>query len=619
MGTRGLKCLGKQLVHSIPTDPREYQEWLKEKRQMVNEWDDRYDRFLSIPADISEKKQKQISQLDEGFWAVKDDEKPYWQRPDFVLERYPPSFIAPLNDLFIKWVYTINLDQEVFSINNEVHYRLAEVGEIEGLFDIVYEEDYRVRLAPPKYRMSLALDDIFVLDYLAKSVFPNRKLVQPLNINNMPWNKRHGAIFRTLLFSTYRQNSQDEIEKGLSATLLQWRTEDFAFRELAYSILCLAVGGAYMTTMEQNEITQDIAYGFSSYEPAYQDKMHQPDGKGDEADIPGSHVKQDSSPELISQLLSGAHLEGLTPGASPNNTTYWFGGALIVLTTRLQEPQALERGLHKIAYHQQRLNGRTLNAVLMSIEHIVLVKTFDNGQLQHSAAMPLFKITKHSSTGDIDRPPPETEADIWNSEGRAERDLEQHAVWLSRHPHTDGDPATTFQALINFFDTLAYERLAPARVGEGSFPGEIYKIIIEHVLDLPTRHACMEVSRTFRDSCLQNLLIREDIMLLPSESCTSCIKPHIAPKMFKIRDPKAGIESRVAFVNDGEHMDWVQQGFMHILVGSEHNRKSILPFYFQFKSVEPNNQLESFESTLQTERHGHDMELVKHINMVFSG
>ncbi|KAL8788906.1 MAG: hypothetical protein Q9213_001429 [Squamulea squamosa] len=567
------QSLGKHLVNSIPTDLMKYQRWLQEKRQMVNDYDDRYDRFLSVPADINEQNRKQTSGRDEDLGAAEDSEpsatvsKLSWQCPDFVDLCHPPSFVAPLNDLFIEWVYTINLDQEVFSINNKVHYHLAMVGEIGDSFETVYNAngDYHVHLGPPKYRASLALDEIIVKDYAAKPVFTSRKLVQPLNIGNIPWNKRHGAIFRTLLFSIYRHSRQNEIENGLAATLLQWHTDDFAFRELAYSLLCLA--------------------------PSDKDKMHQHTGKGDDADKTRCHTKQDSHPEYISELLSGAHLEGLMPGASPNTTVYWFGGALVILTTRLQDPLALERGLHQIAHHKQRLNGRTFNAILLSIEHIVLVKMFTNGRIQHTAAMPLFKITTHSSIGVTEDPPPTTEANICSSPERATRNLEEHASSLSRHPHSDDDPDATFHALIAFFDALAYDSLAPAGIGEGCLPGEIYKLIIQHVLDPPTRHACMEVSRTFRDICLQDLLIGENIMLLPSEPCKSCIYPHITPEWFTIRDLKAGVESLVVIVDDEHYRKPGEQDYMHVLVGSEYNRKSLLPFLVGFLRLEIDDQL----------------------------
>ena len=55
---------------------------------------------------------------------------------------------------------------------------------------------------------------------------PPRKLVRAKGIGSIPWSKRLSAIYRTLLFSDFRA------QKGLSATLLDWQAEDFAFPRL---------------------------------------------------------------------------------------------------------------------------------------------------------------------------------------------------------------------------------------------------------------------------------------------------------------------------------------------------------------------------------------------------
>lgn len=86
-----------------------------------------------MPADIEEKKRKRTSDHDEDFWAESDDdtystaEECLWRCPDFGNEDLPPCFVAPLNDIFIEFVYTIKLEQEVLSVNNEVHCPLANL------------------------------------------------------------------------------------------------------------------------------------------------------------------------------------------------------------------------------------------------------------------------------------------------------------------------------------------------------------------------------------------------------------------------------------------------------------------------------------------------------------
>ena len=41
-----------------------------------------------------------------------------------------PSFLVPLNDLYIEWVYIPDLDREIFSVNNGAHFKLDKVPHI---------------------------------------------------------------------------------------------------------------------------------------------------------------------------------------------------------------------------------------------------------------------------------------------------------------------------------------------------------------------------------------------------------------------------------------------------------------------------------------------------------
>jgi len=56
--------------------------------------------------------------------AVEPDTKASWKDLDF--ER-PPTWFAPLNNVMIEWVYIIDLDRELFSVNNGAHFRLDQI------------------------------------------------------------------------------------------------------------------------------------------------------------------------------------------------------------------------------------------------------------------------------------------------------------------------------------------------------------------------------------------------------------------------------------------------------------------------------------------------------------
>ena len=130
MGTRGLRVvrfrkryykfyqqydsyptgLGSEVAAKIPTDAVKYQEWLATERKSAEEWESLYHAFLlvkpgnEVPADL----------------------------PDFM-QQQPPSLLAPLNDTWIEWIYIVDLDREIFSVNNGAHFKLDQVPQIDWI------------------------------------------------------------------------------------------------------------------------------------------------------------------------------------------------------------------------------------------------------------------------------------------------------------------------------------------------------------------------------------------------------------------------------------------------------------------------------------------------------
>lgn len=76
----------------------------------------------------------------------------------------------------------------------------------------------------------------------------------------------------------------------------------------------------------------------------------------------------------------------------------------------------------------------------------------------------------------------------------------------------EGNVSSTFYALVHLFERAPCKRMPPARVADGRLQNEIYRQIIKHVTDMETRESCMEVSRTFRLICQEDLLFAEGIM-----------------------------------------------------------------------------------------------------------
>ena len=162
MGTRGLRVvrfrkryyqfyqqfdsypegLGSEVAASIPADAVKYQEWLATERKAKEEWEAVYEAFLT----------------------VKPGNKVTADLPEFM-QQQPPSLLAPLNDLYIEWIYTVDLDREIFSVNNGAHFKLDQVPHIDwissltqgGLGDLISLPG----AIPPEAVMSLVSERTF--------------------------------------------------------------------------------------------------------------------------------------------------------------------------------------------------------------------------------------------------------------------------------------------------------------------------------------------------------------------------------------------------------------------------------------------------------------------------
>ena len=130
MGTRGFKAwrfrkryyyqynhwdsypegLGQTIVATIPSNPEDYQTWLEEQRKVAAEWESEWNGYLTVDPD-SEPKEIATEMMAENH----------------------PTWFAPLNDLYIEWVYILDLDREIFSVNNGAHFKLDQVRHLDWM------------------------------------------------------------------------------------------------------------------------------------------------------------------------------------------------------------------------------------------------------------------------------------------------------------------------------------------------------------------------------------------------------------------------------------------------------------------------------------------------------
>ena len=123
MGTRGFKAwrfrkryyfqynhwdsypegLGSQIASEIPSEHEQYISWLAAQRKQAEIRESRWDEYLTVDPDIED------PTVDLDF-----------------MDEYHPSSLVPLNDTYIEWVYILDLDREIFSVNNGAHFKLEQ-------------------------------------------------------------------------------------------------------------------------------------------------------------------------------------------------------------------------------------------------------------------------------------------------------------------------------------------------------------------------------------------------------------------------------------------------------------------------------------------------------------
>lgn len=177
------------------------------------------------------------------------------------------------------------------------------------------------------------------------------------------------ASLRWRLFNNF---SKSQLQH-LRVTLLGWTEQDLPFREIAFFILCIAAGGNKLALVDERRII----------EPHTNDTYA--------ALVTGKKFNDER--ELISSVAAGYHLEGLPIGSAPNESSYWFQGALVCLVPRLNRCCVLERAIaDAIRYGRIHCCRESFNAVLVSIEAVILIRSFPDGSVEHTDILPLISI-----------------------------------------------------------------------------------------------------------------------------------------------------------------------------------------------------------------------------------
>ena len=273
-----------------------------------------------------------------------------------------------------------------------------------------------------------------------------------------------------------------------------------------------------------------------------------------------SKINPEEEPEFVAQMGVGAHHNDNAAGSAPQSSMYWFEGVLVHLVARLDKPDVIPQSVTRVAQRaREDCPWQPVDAVLLSIAHVVLVRVFPGSKVQHTKPLPLFIFCDEPSQDPRERFSPskleerlrlkekvtakrttkaKRQARGWddpdatesrdNDSSECDSDCDHGGKSISDHLHNIIDlkviyfniaeTEPSFLALALLFDaSKRAPRSLPASTW-GYLPIEIYRLIINDIEDVETLGACMAVSPQFREMCSPRSSIIDGMTIVSNEA-----------------------------------------------------------------------------------------------------
>ncbi|GAW18670.1 hypothetical protein ANO14919_081510 [Xylariales sp. No.14919] len=509
---------GKYLIRGIPSSPEEYKVWLQKMRSYYSTIAEDYERLFTIPMD-NFTETLSLDYLEVGLrTSIRSD-------------------MTPTQTCYgnLDWVYVIDLDRELFGINNDCFYHLSK---IPPHFEQLMEEARNYWLGLVGWNdvhESIAASDVqptplahdptpAYMEMKPTTIYPKQKSI----LNCMPAFLACERIYR-LFVSLYRGHMCQAQDFGVES--------DFRFRELVFALMCLT------------SCSPEWVRLISVWDMYLKSDMNYTDPTREFKKAWGCAAVIDSATgkpkEFMTRFLNGYHLEGMEPGSAPTATSYWFSGALVYLRRDITSRERFYEAIVSAVAVGKAYGQTNFSAVILSLEHFVLLK-FTDGNVQHTKRLDLSEFEREkvisfdlSSNG--------------QKKGSVDDEMHQHTAGDARRPLLrgttdnrsdnsdwvhDGD-LEPFEVLAHFLDATQKQGLKPFRVhNEGVFPDEVYHRIIGYA-DWETNIACRKVSRLFRDFASETFVMDDGLkfLYLPGKE-VECFHDKPSPHSEKWADPR---------------------------------------------------------------------------------
>ncbi|KAI0103219.1 hypothetical protein GGR51DRAFT_561903 [Nemania sp. FL0031] len=442
----GYSWLGARIISAIPTDPARYKEWLEKKRAKYARYQEDADNYSQV---------SEAAYCETSYW-------PRGRRPIF------PTEFPKLSQYYAQYVYIINLDREVFTVNYGAHWKLGNIPRrndlwhkaiVNSIFQnentISLEECLEDHIGAPALELPEPNSNI---RYDHSSINPKRDIIEPRK-----------AFLTYVLAKTVVQYKKEILQFGA-----EWSTNSFPFRELAFALISIAHGQS----------------GFQS-SPTTQPGLKR---------IPPSpiwiNVGQIGNKVPLLEFGSMGHAPGKSPGVSPAETMYWFDGVLVSLVL-VADGEAITQA---VAWGIEQ-GRRSFQIIVLTLFEVVFAE-FDPREevppvppLRVSNAVPLSPLRIDNCMSTHPRNRPERREGMRTGLHRGELPERYMGTRKKLQTYFPG-----LASLVNFLDVAA--RRSAASKTWGVFPPEIYGKILEHA-DYDTWKACLSVSTVIRDYCLE--------------------------------------------------------------------------------------------------------------------
>ncbi|KAK8140526.1 F-box domain-containingprotein [Apiospora sp. TS-2023a] len=472
------ESLGAQIVRGIPTDPKEYSEWLEAKRAEYADKEADLENFVYNPY---------LDRTDDGpdyevLNAVQDEN-------DATL----PSELPLLAGYEADKVYIVNIDDEVLTINYGIHWKLNNIPRQDDLWaragvDSIYPHKPTISLdlCPEEHMAELALplpERNPTIGYRSRAVVPRTDI-----------DGARKTFFTYLLARTIVQYKDAIVSFGR-----EWSPDSFPFRELVFAIVSIASGETRFDIeppIRCEVLPAEICEHECGLDHLYEiPRCSFVDGWNEGL----AHAGDDFWPGDILPLLefgSMSHLTDEAPGASPLETTYWIKDVLVSLTL------VVDGGAIASAVTFGIGQGRThFQIVIISLFDVALaeVSLDEKGEVmvRFSESLSLSPLRPEYCMSTHPRERPELKPGMAPQLESGERLIRSNCTGSTRRLRTY---FPGLAALLNFFDVAADRRVASRSTV--TLPTELYDHVLDFV-DYETWKDCLGVSRAFRSSGLR--------------------------------------------------------------------------------------------------------------------